>query len=107
MQGVPGLLSPTDRLARVLRWRHGGQDGRRVDDGEQLLKNQGTHRRRSGAIPAAAGILVEGKSSRGFTAMRRNRCGGCPGLGHSRVAQPRRSRMLCAAEQRDVVERGF
>jgi len=38
MQGLPGLLGPTDRLAGVLRWRHGGQDGRRFDDSEQLLK---------------------------------------------------------------------
>ena len=37
-QELPELLGPTYRLAGVLRWRHGGQDSRRVDDGEQLLK---------------------------------------------------------------------
>ena len=102
-----GLLIPLDSTPGGPVERIRGQVGRRVDDGEQLLKNQGTHRRRSGAIPAATGILVEGKSSRGFTATRRNRCGGWPGLRHSRVAQPRWSRTLCAAEQRGVAERGL
>ena len=60
---------------------------------------------RSGVIPALQGSRPSVESSRGFTATRRNRCGGWPGLGHSRVAQPRRSRTLCAAEQRGVAER--
>ena len=80
----------------------GWPEGRRR---RAIAQNQGTHRRRSCVIPAAAGVLAEGKSSRGLTATRRNRCGGWPGLGHSRVAQPRRSRTLCAAEQRGVAER--
>ena len=40
MKGSSGRPGSTDRLVEYLRVSHGGQDGRRVNGGEQLLKTR-------------------------------------------------------------------